>query len=109
MFSPKTPQTGGSVDISGIESPSLLYTSKEHELSMSHDEPSSGDWFTPPASNTFFEEQPLAPEQTKPNNQDQHEKKKQEILSHFDVFTDLDPLGNNFISYVYLIYLHTLK
>ncbi|KRT85692.1 hypothetical protein AMK59_1078, partial [Oryctes borbonicus] len=95
LFSPKTPQTGGSVDISGIDS-SLLYTSKDanlsHNFNLSHDEPSSGDWFTPPASNNFFEDQPLAPEQTKVNNQDQHEKKKQEILSHFDVFTDLDPL-----------------
>ncbi|GJQ66151.1 Dab [Trypoxylus dichotomus] len=96
LFSPKTPLTGGSVDISGIDS-SLIYTSKDinlsHDFNLSHDEPSSGDWFTPPASNNFFEEQPLAPEQTKANNQDQHEKKKQEILSHFDVFTDLDPLG----------------
>ncbi|KAK9759072.1 Phosphotyrosine interaction domain (PTB/PID) [Popillia japonica] len=96
LFSPKTPQTGGSVDISGIDSSSLLYTPKDlnlsHDFSLSHDEPSSGDWFTPPASNCFFEDQPLAAGQTKTNNQDQHEKKKQEILSHFDVFTDLDPL-----------------
>lgn len=98
LFSPKTPQTGGSVDIAGMDSSSLLYTPKDnnlsHDVGIPHDEPNSGDWFTPPASSSFFENQPLPHEQAKPNNQNQHEKKKQEILSHFDVFTDLDPLGN---------------
>lgn len=56
------------------------------------DEPSSGDWYTPSAGNSLFEEPPLVPEPPK----DQHEAKKKEILSQFDVFTDLDPLGKGF-------------
>lgn len=80
-----------------------------HDFSLSHDEPSSGDWFTPPASNCFFEDQPLAAGQTKTNNQDQHEKKKQEILSHFDVFTDLDPLGNDILNSLCLVYVDSWK
>lgn len=61
-----------------------------HEFNSSHDEPSSGDWFTPPPGNSLLEESSaLVPEPQK----DQHEIAKQEILSQFDVFTELDPLG----------------
>nr|XP_022904079.1 protein disabled isoform X2 [Onthophagus taurus] len=90
LFSPKTPHTAGSLDTlaeSSVKEPNL-----SHDFSL-NDEPSSGDWFTPPAGNSLFEEPPLAPEPAKSANQDQHEKKKQDILSQFDVFTDLDPLG----------------
>lgn len=59
------------------------------DFNSSHEEPTSGDWFTPTRGNSLFEEPALVPEPVK----DQHELKKQEILSQFDVFTDLDPLG----------------
>lgn len=49
-------------------------------------ETSSGDWFTPPPT----VEVQKTPAQTAA---DQHEAIKQEILSQFDVFTELDPLG----------------
>ncbi|RZC36376.1 disabled, partial [Asbolus verrucosus] len=48
------------------------------------------DWFTPSATvSGIFEEPPLVPEPTK---DEKHEMTKQEILSQFDVFTELDPL-----------------
>lgn len=61
-----------------------------HDFSSSHDEPSSGNWFTPSAGNSILEEPPLVPE---PSKDEKHEMTKQEILSQFDVFTELDPLG----------------
>lgn len=96
IFSPKTPHTGISIDSSANDS-SIVNTSRDlntpKEFTFSQDfqsdEHSSGDWFTPSAGNSLFEEPPLVPEQSK----DQHEAKKKEILSQFDVFTDLDPLG----------------
>lgn len=47
------------------------------------------DWFTQ-STKSIFEEPPLVPEPTK---DEKHEMTKQEILSQFDVFTELDPLG----------------
>lgn len=48
-----------------------------------------GDWFTtPPQGGVAMRE-----EQQAKMTVDQHEIKKQEILSQFDVFTELDPLG----------------
>lgn len=108
IFSPKTPHTGVSIDSSVADSSLFsatrdLNTPKEftfsHDFNSSHDEPSSGDWFTPSAGNSLFEEPPLVPEQPK----DQHEAKKKEILSQFDVFTDLDPLGENSIEHYFII------
>lgn len=86
LFSPKTPHTATSTDTLG----DAKDLNVSHDFSL-NDEPSSGDWFTPPAGNSLFEEPSLVVEATK--GPDQHEKKKQEILSQFDVFTDLDPLG----------------
>lgn len=89
IFSPKTPRTGaGSVDTSSQEA-SLFRTSQ--------DEPTSG-WFTPTGGNdSLFEDavsggggsgegagEPPPPPPKESNAS---------ILSQFDVFTELDPLG----------------
>lgn len=83
VFSPKTPHTGTTID-----SDKKKDFSFSHDLSSSHDEPSSGDWFTPSAGNSIFEDS--APPE--PSKDEKHEQTKQEILSQFDVFTELDPL-----------------
>lgn len=62
-----------------------------HDFNSSHEEPSSGDWFTPSGGNSIFEEPPLPIQE--PTKDEKHEQTKQEILSQFDVFTELDPLG----------------
>ncbi|KAK5648976.1 hypothetical protein RI129_003868 [Pyrocoelia pectoralis] len=95
VFSPKTPRTGGSVEGNNVAD--SLFSSERnfnfsHELSSSHDEPTSGDWFTPTPNDKIFDEPPLVPE---PSKEQQHELTKQEILSQFDVFTELDPLGRS--------------
>ncbi|XP_072389081.1 protein disabled isoform X3 [Diabrotica undecimpunctata] len=85
IFSPKTPHTGTTLD-----SEKKKDFSFSHDLSSSHDEPSSGDWFTPSAGNSIFEDSTSLPE---PSKDEKHEQAKQEIMSQFDVFTELDPLG----------------
>ncbi|KAK4884258.1 hypothetical protein RN001_000529 [Aquatica leii] len=92
IFSPKTPRTIGSVEESAADV--SLFSSERnfsfsHDLSSSREEATSGDWFQPNNNDKVFDEPPLVPEPTK----DQHELTKQEILSQFDVFTELDPLG----------------
>ncbi|XP_063921494.1 protein disabled isoform X2 [Zophobas morio] len=96
LFSPRTPRTGGSLDTSSDTS---LFNSRDgkskkdifaHELSSSQPESTSEDWFTQSGGKSIFEEPPLVPEPTK---DEKHEMTKQEILSQFDVFTELDPLG----------------
>ncbi|KAF5280274.1 hypothetical protein FQR65_LT03082 [Abscondita terminalis] len=89
IFSPKTPRTIGSVEESAVD---VSLFSSDRNFNFSHDlnssrKESTGDWFQP--SEKVFEEPPLVPEPSK----DQHELTKQEILSQFDVFTELDPLG----------------
>lgn len=85
----------GSTDASSTADASLFNAERDfnfsHEFNSSHEEPSSGDWFTPSVGDKVFEEPPLVPEPSK--EQQQHELTKQEILSQFDVFTELDPLG----------------
>ncbi|XP_063921496.1 protein disabled isoform X4 [Zophobas morio] len=97
LFSPRTPRTGGSLDTSSDTS---LFNSRDgkskkdifaHELSSSQPESTSEDWFTQSGGKSIFEEPPLVPEPTK---DEKHEMTKQEILSQFDVFTELDPLGS---------------
>uniref|UniRef100_A0A1Y1MHT6 PID domain-containing protein n=1 Tax=Photinus pyralis TaxID=7054 RepID=A0A1Y1MHT6_PHOPY len=95
VFSPKTPRTGGSIE--GSNAADSVFNSERnfnftHELSSCHDEPLSGDWFTPIAIDKVFDELSLVPE---PSKELQHELAKQEILSQFDVFTELDPLGRS--------------
>ncbi|KAJ8972313.1 hypothetical protein NQ314_000228 [Rhamnusium bicolor] len=89
LFSPKTPHTGASVDTSSSDKKKDF--SFSHDFNSSHEEPSSGDWFTPSAGNSIFEEPPLPIQE--PTKDEKHEQTKQEILSQFDVFTELDPLG----------------
>ncbi|XP_074037034.1 DAB adaptor protein isoform X3 [Leptinotarsa decemlineata] len=86
IFSPKTPHTGASMDTDKKKDFSF-----SHEFNSSHEEPSSGDWFTPSAGNSIFEDPSPLP--SEPTKDDKHEQTKQEILSQFDVFTELDPLG----------------
>lgn len=92
LFSPKTPHIGHSTDGTASD---VLANKKDFNFSQdfnsSHEEPSSGDWFTPSAGNSLFEEPSSLQEATK---DEKHERAKQEILSQFDVFTELDPLGN---------------
>ncbi|XP_056645938.1 protein disabled isoform X2 [Diorhabda sublineata] len=85
IFSPKTPHTGTTID--SDKKKDFSFT---QDLSSSHDEPSSGDWFTPSAGNSIFEDSTSIQE---PSKDEKHEQTKQEILSQFDVFTELDPLG----------------
>ncbi|KAJ8962804.1 hypothetical protein NQ318_001203 [Aromia moschata] len=88
LFSPKTPQTGASVDTVGSDKKKDFSFSQD--FSSSHDEPSSGDWITSSAGNNIFEEPPLPVKE--PTKDEKHEQAKKEILSQFDVFTELDPL-----------------
>ncbi|XP_018579344.1 protein disabled isoform X2 [Anoplophora glabripennis] len=85
LFSPKTPHTASSADHDKKKDFSF-----SHEFNSSHEEPSSGDWFTPLEGNSIFEESPLPIQE--PTKDEKHEQTKQEILSQFDVFTELDPL-----------------
>ncbi|XP_017777632.1 PREDICTED: protein disabled isoform X2 [Nicrophorus vespilloides] len=93
LFSPKTGADSTSAnDLFGSRN---LGTPKEftfNEFNSSHDEPSSGDWFTPSGGNSLFEDAPPPTTEQQPSK-DQHETVKQEIMSQFDVFTELDPLG----------------
>ncbi|XP_049817502.1 protein disabled isoform X2 [Aethina tumida] len=86
VFSPKTPHTSTSETPNQISISS--YSRAKSDFSFSQDEPGSGDWFTPGANSLF--EDSLLPEPTK---DERHEIAKQEIMSQFDVFTELDPLG----------------
>ncbi|VEN49122.1 unnamed protein product [Callosobruchus maculatus] len=89
IFSPKTSHTGST---STVEPTSKRDFTFSHEFESSHEEPSSGDWFTPSAGNSIFEESATLPV-AEPTKDEKHEQTKQEILSQFDVFTELDPLG----------------
>ncbi|KAF7277837.1 hypothetical protein GWI33_009095 [Rhynchophorus ferrugineus] len=96
ILSTKTPpNTAASVD-SGTDSLFSSKTNKEFTFSQdfnsSHEEPSSGDWFTPSFGNRIFEE-PAPLVTTESVKDEKHEAAKQEIMSQFDVFTELDPLG----------------
>ncbi|XP_065166906.1 protein disabled isoform X3 [Atheta coriaria] len=102
IFSPKTPHTVGGASCDSSSAADLFNSSRDtpkdfsfNEFNSSHDEPSSGDWFTPPAGNSLFEDAPssLPPTAGITDKEKQHEQAKQDILSQFDVFTELDPLG----------------
>ncbi|XP_066249768.1 protein disabled isoform X3 [Euwallacea similis] len=90
------PNTATSID-SASES---LFSTKTHkefsfssrEMSSSHEETGSGDWFIPTFGNSLFEESVISA-QPEPTRDEKHEAAKQEIMSQFDVFTELDPLG----------------
>ncbi|XP_044747407.1 protein disabled isoform X2 [Coccinella septempunctata] len=98
LFSPKTPHTGDSLATSsGLDSYSFTSMPTtdfkfSRDFSSSHEEPSSGEWFTP--SNSLFEDSTLLSDTAqKETKEDKLEQTKKEILSQFDVFTELDPLG----------------
>lgn len=61
-----------------------------HDFNTSHDQTTKGDWFNSSSDANGLEKPFFVPEPTK---EEKHEKAKLEILSQFDVFTDLDPLG----------------
>ncbi|CAH1954612.1 unnamed protein product [Acanthoscelides obtectus] len=88
IFSPKPSHKSST---STIEPSSIREFTFSHEFESSHEEPSSGDWFAPSAGNSIFEEPSPLPV-TEPTKDEKHEQTKQEILSQFDVFTELDPL-----------------
>lgn len=95
VLSEKVPISSGESEASAIDN-SLFKDTKagkifnfSHEFNTSGEDRSSGDWCTPPHTNSILEEPPLVPE----SSSDLHETRKQEILSQFDVFTELDPLG----------------
>ena len=100
LFSPKTPHTLSNAD--QISDTSLLASPKEanfcNEFNTSYDETSnSTEWFSPPSTTKVFDQPSvMVAEQPK----DEHEKKKQEILSQFDVFTELDPLGIHLLCFI---------
>ncbi|XP_068894247.1 protein disabled isoform X8 [Tenebrio molitor] len=97
VFSPRTPHTVSSLDASCAD-PSLISSRETKnkkevfapDLSSSRQESNSNDWFNQSTTKNIFEEPTLVPEPTK---DEKHEMTKQEILSQFDVFTELDPLG----------------
>lgn len=95
VLSTKTPpNTAASID-SGTDSLLSAKTKTEfsfsHDFNSSHEEQNSGHWFTPTfGSNQFEESNSLRPTETVTD--ENHEAKKQEIMSQFDVFTELDPL-----------------
>nr|CAH7729167.1 unnamed protein product [Callosobruchus chinensis] len=87
IFSPKISHTGST----STAEPTKRDFTFSNEFESSHEEPSSGDWFTPSAGNSIFEESaPLSV--AEPTKDEKHEQTKLEILSQFDVFTELDPL-----------------
>lgn len=92
VFSPKTPHlsTGDSVS----EKKNFSFS---QDFSSSHEDHSSGDWFTPSGTINIFEEPAALPVLEPTTKDEKHEKAKQEIMSQFDVFTELDPLGIFFI------------
>ncbi|KAH1001097.1 hypothetical protein HUJ04_013353 [Dendroctonus ponderosae] len=96
MSATKTPpNTAASVDsasdslFSGKSNKDFSFS---HDFSTSHDEHTSGDWFNPSFDSNIFEE-PTALVAAEPLKDEKHEAAKQEIMSQFDVFTELDPLG----------------
>ncbi|KAH1001073.1 hypothetical protein HUJ04_013332 [Dendroctonus ponderosae] len=95
MSATKTPpNTAASVDsasdslFSGKSNKDFSFS---HDFSTSHDEHTSGDWFNPSFDSNIFEE-PTALVAAEPLKDEKHEAAKQEIMSQFDVFTELDPL-----------------
>ncbi|CAG9863532.1 unnamed protein product [Phyllotreta striolata] len=82
VFSPKTPRTGKAPTRERKKDFSF-----SSDLSGSRDDEGS-DWFAV-ASGDDGVSQELA----KPSRDEKHERAKREILSQFDVFTELDPLG----------------
>ncbi|XP_050312433.1 uncharacterized protein LOC126747689 isoform X2 [Anthonomus grandis grandis] len=90
------PNTAASVD-SASDSLFSAKTNQEFSFSRdfqgSHEEPSSGDWFNASFGNSIFEEPSAIIPTTEPTKDEKHEATKQEIMSQFDVFTELDPLG----------------
>ncbi|XP_008195099.1 protein disabled isoform X2 [Tribolium castaneum] len=86
VFSPRTPHTATSLDASCDNS---LIKSRDEKIKKDAFPHHDDDWFTQ-STKSIFKEPPLVPEPTK---DEKHEMTKQEILSQFDVFTELDPLG----------------
>lgn len=86
----KTPHSATSVAASDDTSFHRTVFNFSHDFNTSGENTSSSDWFTPPPT---IEIQKSAV----PTAADQHEAIKQEILSQFDVFTELDPLGLSLI------------
>lgn len=102
VFSPKTPHTNTGDSISDKKN----FTFSQ-DFSTSHEDHSSGDWFAPSANINIFTEPSTLPV-LEPTKDEKHEKAKQEIMSQFDVFTELDPLGNykkNFIMIAEFIFI----
>ncbi|CAG9764503.1 unnamed protein product [Ceutorhynchus assimilis] len=90
------PNTSASIDSASdslFSSKSNKEFSFSRDVNSSHDEPSSGDWFNPSFGNSIFEEPPAVSAAEPTSKDDKHEAAKQEIMSQFDVFTELDPLG----------------
>ncbi|CAH1163912.1 unnamed protein product [Phaedon cochleariae] len=89
LFSPKTPHTGATINTEDSDKKNGFSFSQDFNSSHEVSEPSSGDWFTPSAGNSIFEDTSPVPESMK---DEKHEQAKKEIMSQFDVFTELDPL-----------------
>lgn len=98
VFSPKTPHLSTADSVRDGKNFSF-----SQDISSSHEDHSSGDWFTP-GNASIFEEPPSLPI-LEPTKDEKHEKAKQEIMSQFDVFTELDPLGNYIHLFIILLIL----
>ncbi|KAK9880484.1 hypothetical protein WA026_011729 [Henosepilachna vigintioctopunctata] len=96
IFSPKTPHICENFTAAcGIDSYPFASLPKtefkfSRDFSTSHEEASSGEWFTP--SNSLLEESSESTQKVLDEKEDKLERTKKEILSQFDVFTELDPL-----------------
>lgn len=84
LFSPKTPKTG---DSTSTEAQNLFKVSQEDSASC--------DWFTPTGSDSLFEDPPQTTEEVQKEQPTETtpQETNASILSQFDVFTELDPLG----------------
>ncbi|XP_060523966.1 protein disabled [Cylas formicarius] len=93
IFSPKTPHIPRNLETGGDTFRELSEAFPfSQELSGSQDQTLSADWFS---GSEKFNEPVSIPEVLKEDKirDEKHEMTKREILSQFDVFTELDPLG----------------
>lgn len=90
VFSPKTPHLSTGDSISDKKN----FTFSQ-DFNISHEDHNSEDWFNSTGTINIFEEPAPLPLLEPTTKDDKHEKAKQEIMSQFDVFTELDPLGNH--------------
>ncbi|KAJ8972880.1 hypothetical protein NQ317_015785 [Molorchus minor] len=89
FFSPKTPHTASVETVSSDKKKDFSFS---QDFSSSHEESSSSDWITSSTGNSIFKEAALSVQET--TKDEKHEQTKKEILSQFDVFTEVRSFGS---------------